>query len=368
MDVFELPVGVSPRERGIAHGEHFRARIHEIAQLRTELAFEQSAFDSTFEVIETARLHLPVLEVFDQPLFDELMGIAEGADLDPAKIVVLNHYTDLKDVDPKRLASAINEKNEDEDCSAIVAGTPEGVFLAQTWDMHGSVEPYVVMLKIPKSGTRPAVWSFTITGCLALAGMNALGVGVTINNLKSRDARVGVVWPALVRRLLAEAGTDAAKHVLMTAPMSSGHHYLIADREKAVGVETSGEKKAVVFEARFATQPNATFIHTNHCQSPDIDAVSWVSDTSTTHDRQAWLEASISARPIEGRHDLWTRLGSHEGYPRSVCTHLASDAAPHAMKTCGGMLTDPDRRALYAHRGCINGTEPTRYGFGGDDA
>ena len=103
MEVLTIPSGLDARGRGRVHGEHFRARIHEIAQLRLELALSQGKFASSMEVVETARLHLPVLEGFDAPLHAELLGIAEGADLDPAKLVVLNHYTDLKDVDPKRL-------------------------------------------------------------------------------------------------------------------------------------------------------------------------------------------------------------------------------------------------------------------------
>jgi isopenicillin-N N-acyltransferase-like protein len=363
MDVLTLPSGASPRRRGQVHGEHFRARIHEIAQIRLELALSQGKFASSMEVVETARLHLPVLEAFDEDLYQELLGVAEGADLDPAKAVILNHYTDLKDVDPRNLAPSPSG-NEDEDCSAVVAHTPEGPVLAQTWDMHGSAEDYVCMLEVPGEHGRPAVWSFSIVGCLALAGLNAAGVGVTINNLKSTDARVGVVWPALVRRMLREKNADAAKHVLMTAPMSSGHHYLIATEERAYGIETSGEKKAVVFDAAFAERPGAAFVHTNHCFDEDVAAVSWVADWSTSYDRHDWLTHSLHGRALEGKHDLWTRLGTHEGYPRSVCTHLASDEDPHAMKTCGAILMDLGAREVWAHKGCINGVEPTTYRFG----
>ena len=364
MDVLSLPKGLSPRGRGAAHGEHFRDRIHAITRIRIDLALSQGKFESEDEVIRTAQLHLPVLEAFDADLHAELLGIAEGADLDPAKVVVLNHYTDLKDVDPKAPdGSSTASGNETEDCSAVIANTPDGAVLAQTWDMHGSAEPYVCMLEIPAEGDRPAVWSFTITGCLALAGMNDAGVGVTINNLKSKDARVGVVWPALVRRMLRERGADAAKHVLMTAPMSSGHHYAIVDRERAYAIETSGRLKSVVFEARFADSPGATFVHTNHCLDEGVAAVSWVAEWSTSRDRYDWLCHSVGAHPVESRRDLWARLGTHEGYPRSVCTHLAGAENPHAMKTCGAIAMDPGRLEVWAHQGCIHGVEPTTYRF-----
>ncbi len=341
MDVLTLR-GLGPRDRGRAHGEHFRARIHEIARIRVELALSQGKLRSEARLLEVCRQHLPVLAAFDHALHDELVGIAEGADLEPTRVVALNHYTDLKDI-------------ADEECSSAAASTPEGPVIGQTWDMHGSVEPYVCVLELDD------VYAFSITGCVGLAGMNDAGVGVCINNLRSDDARVGVVWPALVRRMLRERHAEAALHVLMTAPMASGHHYLFADARRVYGVETSGERKAVVLDRRF--EAPVAYVHTNHCLSPEIAAVSSVGPTSTTLERYAWLAGSVAERPIADRRDLWARLGSHEGYPRSVCTHLASPEEPHAMKTCGAVVIDPARRELWACHGCANGAEPTVFAF-----
>lgn len=335
------------------HGESFRAEIHEIASLRLELAVAQGKLATERQVLEVARAHLPVLEAFDRSLSEELSGIAEGADLDPARVVVLNHYTDLKDLGPASLEGL----SHDEDCSAVAARTPAGVVLGQTWDMHGSAAPFVTMLHVPEHEGRPAAWLLSITGCLGMAGMNAAGVGVTINNLRSDDARVGVVWPALVRRMLAEREAEAARHVLMTAPMSSGHHYLIASATRAYGVETSGVLKGVVFDSRW--ERDEAFVHTNHCVGAEVAAVSSVAPTSTTRERYAWLAQSLAERPLAGAMDLFARLGSHEGYPRSVCTHLASEAEPHAMQTCAGIVMDLGARRLFAAPGCIHGVIPT---------
>ncbi|MCB9595713.1 MAG: hypothetical protein H6719_23525 [Sandaracinaceae bacterium] len=341
MDVLTLK-GLGPRDRGRAHGEHFRSRIHEIARIRVDLALAQGKLGSEAALLEVCRKHLPVLAAFDHALHDELLGIAEGADLDPTRVVCLNHYTDLKDI-------------ADEECTSAAAMTPDGPVFGQTWDMHGSVEPYVCVLELD------GLNAFSITGCLALAGLNDAGLGVCINNLKSHDARVGVVWPALVRRMLREPNAEAALHVLMTAPMSSGHHYLFADASRAYAVETSGERKQVVLDRRF--EGELSYIHTNHCLSPEIEAVSWVGETSTTHERFAWLDASVKARPIASRRDLWERLGSHDGYPRSLCTHLATEQSPQAMKTCGAVVMDPVRKELWACQGCVNGAEPVSFTF-----
>lgn len=364
MQELSIPGTLSARERGRVHGEHFRSQIREITEIRLGLTLDQGKFDTPASVLETAARHLPVLEAFDAPLYEELLGIADGSGLTPSQIVVLNHYTDLKDIDPDREApSSSNPKNQDEDCTSIVTVTPEGPLLAQTWDMHGSAAPYVCLLSIEAHEGRPALLAFSITGCLALAGLNEAGVGVVINNLKSHDARVGVVWPALVRRILVERNAAAAKHVLMTAPMSSGHHYLIASSQRAYGVETSGERKQVVLDNVFADDDHGTFVHANHCVGDDVGAVSWVSESSTSYERAAWLEASVRERAVASKPDLWQRLGSHDGYPRSVCTHLSSETAPHAMKTCGGILMDLASREIWVKAGCLHEAEPVVHGF-----
>ena len=51
---------------------------------------------------------------------------------------------------------------------------------------------------------------------------------------------------------------------------------------------------------------------------------------------------------------LWTLLGSHDGLPRSLCSHLQGDD-PAASKTCGAIICDPTRSHILARRGCING-------------
>ena len=59
--------------------------------------------------------------------------------------------------------------------------------------------------------------------------------------------------------------------------------------------------------------------------------------------------------------DLWARLGSHEGHPRGVCTHLATPKSPHAMLTCAGLLMNLRERRIWAAPGCIHGVTPDEF-------
>ena len=228
--------------------------------------------------------------------------------------------------------------------------------------MHGCAAPYVIMLHVPEDEGRPEAWLLSIAGCLGMAGMNAAGVGVAINNLRSKDARVGLVWPALVRRALAETSAQAATRLIESAPLGSGHHYLVADATRAFGIETSGELRDTWCEADL-TQLGAGFHHENHCLGADVARVSTISPTSTTLERHAWLEASLKRAPILGRDDLWSRLGSHDGYPRSVCTHLATADDPHAMQTCAGVVMNLTERRIWGVAGCVHEGVPSEMSF-----
>lgn len=363
MIVFSPPGALGPRDRGRAHGEAFRGMIAEIADIRLGLTMRIGGFSSEAQVLGLAARHVPLLERYDTALHEELLGIAEGANLDAARVVVLNHYTDLRDISPEHADELARRDVEgdapaEEDCSAVFARTPEGSVLGQTWDMHGSAHPFVMMLHVPAREGAPAAWVFTITGCLGMTGMNAHGVGLTINNLKSLDAKVGVVWPALVRRALREASAERARDVILESPLGSGHHYLVADHERAFGIEASGTRSKVVYDGAAES-----YVHTNHCLDPEMAEVHTIAAESTTQLRFDTLTESVRARAIAGREDLWTRLGTHDGYPKSVCTHMATPEAPHKMRTCGGLAMDLERKDVWAAAGCLHHARPHVFDF-----
>lgn len=345
-----VPADQAPTTRGEIHGESFRYEIASLAELRLHLTQQRGGFSTTDEILALARQHLPVLAAFDAALHAELMGIARGAAIEPEHVIVLNHYTDLRDIQPKSSADA---SDLEDDCSVVYARTDAGALVAQTWDMHASAMPYVMMLGVPACDDRPAAWLLSLTGCLGMAGLSAGGVAVAINNLHSRDARVGIVWPALVRRALCEPSAASARDVIGRAPLGSGHHYLVADRDAAFGVETSGTKQTVLFHG-----DAPSYVHTNHCLDPELAACSHVAGGSTTHDRYDWLAESVAQRPIADMADAWSRLGSVEGYPRSVCTNMATPHNPHAPATCGAIAMKMDAGTVWAAAGLTHNVKP----------
>jgi isopenicillin-N N-acyltransferase like protein len=221
--------------------------------------------------------------------------------------------------------------------------------------MHATAIPYVMVLRVPESPEGPAATLLTVTGCLGMAGANTARVGIAINNLFSTDATLGVVWPALVRRALHQRSAAAARDLIAASPIGSGHHYFVADRRDAFAIEASGTRRKQVFAG------GAAYCHTNHSLDADVAARSKVPATSTTYDRMRWLETDTARAPIQDLADAWRRLGSEDGWPRSVCTNMATPESPHGAATCGAIAVNLDTGELWAQQGFIHNVAAERW-------
>jgi isopenicillin-N N-acyltransferase-like protein len=368
----ELPAGQPPRAWGRIHGETFRGEVQALAAIRAYLCTKIGSFTSAAQVLAAAREHLPVLERYHRGLYEELIGIAEGAAVLPEDIVIANHYTDLRDLDPDprtwrpapvgddpRFADDAHGgrggPGPDDGCSVIWAASPAGRILAQTWDMHATAIPYVMMLRVPESADGPPQVLLSVTGCLGMAGMNAARVAIAINNLYSTDATLGVVWPAVVRRALHGRSAAEARDAIAASPIGSGHHYFVADRRDAFAIEASGTRRKQTFAG------GRSYCHTNHCLDPEVAARSKVPAASTTHDRMRWLEADLARSPVADLADAWRRLGSEDGWPRSICTNMATPEAPHGTATCGAIAMNLDTGELWAQQGLVHNVAAERW-------
>jgi len=342
---------LDPRARGRAHGEVWRAPISELAELRLGLTVLRSRFVSAQDVRVAAGAHLPVLEKHLPQLHEELLGIADGSGVTPEDIVVLNQYTDLRDMPPERVgrASTEAEPGDPGGCTAIYFTGAEGPVLGQTWDMHASAEPFVRMMSIEPKGTDQQVLCFTLTGCLGMAGLGQDAVGVTINNLSSTDGGLGVVWPAVVRALLAEPSAQAARQRLLGLPLSSGHYYTLADGRDFFGYETSGELKVLT-----QSGPRAAHLHTNHCFDPVLRQREAVPRGSTSFGRLNLATTLYAQHRPSTLDELWTLLGSHEGMPGTqLCTHQDEVTGDDSYsRTCGRIAMRLQSGEVRVARGC----------------
>jgi isopenicillin-N N-acyltransferase like protein len=374
MRSLDLPAGKTPRQWGHIHGESFRGEVQSLCAIRVYLCTRVGGFADKTSVLSAAHAHLPILQRYDNALYEEVIGTAQGASVSPEEIVVANHYTDLRDLSPDPTQwhpapvtdapgllsgpgrSGAADSAQGDGCSVIWATSATGRILAQTWDMHATAIPYVMTLGIPESADGPAAKLLTVTGCLGMAGMNSARVGVAINNLFSTDATLGIVWPAMVRKALRATTAIEARDIIESSPIGSGHHYFVADRSNAFAIETSGTRRKRIFAGE-----QRQYCHTNHCLDADIALHSKVPPTSTTHDRYRWLINDLARADVTDLSDAWRRLGSQDGWPRSVSTNLATPEAPHGAATCGAIAMNLDSGELWAQGGFITNVAADRF-------
>ena len=331
--------GTDPKKWGEQHGESFRDDVRGIAEIRMALTLGRTDLGTRDNVLALARHHLPVLQRFDGALYDELCGIARGAGLSPEELVVANHYTDLRDLTKNDLDRL--EGRDPGGCTALFTHEGQARILAQTWDMHGSAEPYALLIRIPAlpDGEPPrktnaagvpelgCTFVFSIAGCLGMTGMSSWGVALTINNLNSLDATVGVVWPAMVRKALRQPTARAMRQLIETSPIGSGRHYILADEAEVFGLETSGTKKKLIKDGG-----RAPYFHTNHCVDAEMKGTCRILPGSTTEQRYATMERMLAGGMPKDRDAIFNAL-AQVGLKQNPKN-------PHDVATCGALVMD----------------------------
>ena len=329
--------GGGPRSWGRAHGEEFREGIRELAGIRRGLMLARNP-GIEGDVPAVAAGQLEASARLDRDLAAELRGIAEGAATTVEDVVVLNNYTDFRDVGLPG-----------EGCSTVHARRGGGASVAgQTWDMHGSAVDYVCLVSVPPGRGRPGAVLFSLVGCLGMMGVNSARLLVGVNNLNTRGDASGVVWPLLVRRLLKEGDAPSMARVLKGAAPAGGRNYMLSGRDGALHVEVAPG----AFEEVGGLGPGeeGAAFHTNHCvgrTTRPLERASAVSSTSRA--RHALL--GRKARGVAGLAGLVALLRDHDGYPRSICSHFESGAQDPSM-TCGGGAADLDEGRCVFWKGC----------------
>lgn len=314
-----------PKKIGHEHGEAFRYQIQEIAEIRLERMCTLSMHKSVKDVLALAQAHIPLLEKFDANLSLELQGISESSNVSLVRLMVLNNYTDMRDIEaPYEL--------DGDGCSIIFSPSKNGPILGQTWDIHASALPFVILLKLRDQ------MLFSIAGCLGMTGINNHGVALAINNLASVDAHIGVIWPAIVRKALRETSASGAKEVILQANNSSGRHYAIADEQNFFSIETSGTKKKIISDDR-----HKVFFHTNHCLDEEMRKTHTISKESTSLQRFEHLDNVIRHKSLETSEEVFLAL-SEVGLPKK-------DKEEHGTATCGTVVMDIRERTMLACAG-----------------
>ncbi len=331
----------TPAERGRAHGLAYGAAIRAYTAERMAIAADGSWAGrraTRADILALAEAMIPAHRAYAPDLYAEMEAMAEAAGILPAEAIVTGGFTDFVDAVRALGATAPDE----DDCTAVL--TPE--LLAQTWDMHDSATPYVVMLDV-----RDAVpcTVFSTVGCLAQIGMNAAGIAIGINNLAGNDGRVGVTWPFVVRKVLQATTLAEARAAILDAPLAGAHNYLVLDAHgQGMNIEAMPTHCAVM------PLEGAPLVHANHCLAPEAarrEAARAPALRDSSDARQVRAEV-LAAQACD--------LDALIALTRDPVICRRSEA-PHHVESSGAVIMRPATRELWAAWGLPSENDYERF-------
>jgi isopenicillin-N N-acyltransferase-like protein len=329
--------GKSNYDWGLAHGEAFKAPIKELAEIRKKLMLAKNpALKNKLDELALEQFQFTLK--FAPHLADELKGIATGADLSITDVVILNNYTDFRDI-----------TLPEEGCSTVHINTPNGnVLSGQTWDMHRSAKNYMCLIHVPKNERHDEQIILTLVGCVGLMGVNANNSLIGVNNINTTNAKTGLIWPVLVRKVCEQTVLGEMRKTLLNAPVTSGHNYIISTIEGGEHLEitpTVSEKVSALVKGQVGS-----IFHTNHCIGHEIEKLEDKNSmSSTTFNR--WNLLSRKTYEVHTLIDFKNLLTNHDEFPKSICSHFENGAQDPSF-TCGGGVSNLTTSEHIFWRGC----------------
>lgn len=253
------------RERGRQYGQQATERIRRSVQLYAAQLDALSAQPGKVRsLIDT---FLPEIERFDPLYLEEMRGIAEGAGLELADIVLINARTEVLRLST-RMAQGKPQDRDPDGCTgavALPAATAHGRLLhGQNWDWKHECADTGVVLKIRREDG-PDILTFTEAGGLARSGLNSAGIAVTANFIGcDRDyGQMGVPLALIRRKILETEHIALALHAVYTTPKTTSNNLIVSHADGfALDIECAPDESFLVHASQ------GLIVHANHWQSP----------------------------------------------------------------------------------------------------
>ena len=274
--------------------------------------FAQTSNLNREAVLTHAECFIPSIAQHAPHLLEEMRGIAEGAGRDLREIVAINARTELM--------YGISQRPE---CTSIgistIVSTDGHIRLAQNWDWRPTLAGSLI-LWVLHLDDGPDVLTLTEAGMVGKIGVNASGLAMSINLLKSDTDHAGPALPMhIILRLVLEDACSVEKAISLineTKRCTSCFHMLIDQSGTLAGVEATPAGQHVLRSDR------GVLTHANHCVSPDL----FMHDSNArefpeTLTRGERAQSLASKRKID-EHFLHSILTDHETSPGSICLHV----------------------------------------------
>ncbi|WP_160120322.1 C45 family autoproteolytic acyltransferase/hydolase [Rhodovarius lipocyclicus] len=247
----------APEARGRLYGQLAKDRVHKsLGHYGAQL--KGNGLDAE-GVRAMARAFIPRIEAFEPDYVAEMRGIAEGANVELADIVLVNCRTEVL-----QLAKRAAKPAEPDGCTGAIimpeASADGALIHGQNWDWKSECAETGVVLRIRREDG-PDILTFVEAGGLARCGLNGAGVAVTANYLESdRDYRQeGIPLSLLRRKILEQEQVALAFRAIYCTPKSASNNLMLSHASGfGIDVECAPDES-------FPLEPEGgLLVHSNH--------------------------------------------------------------------------------------------------------
>ncbi len=336
-----LNLSGSDYEIGYAHGQQAKDRV----LLSLENYAKQFWAEAKLpweDAKKAAPRYIKPVEAYAPGLLEEMRGIADGAGVEFLDILTLNARSEV-------LMTVKGELPEVQDgCTNIAVSrertTNRHTLLAHNWDWKAAQKDAVVVLKIHPVDT-PDILMITEAGIVGKFGVNANGVAVAMNALRTPDCIAGVPVHCTLRGILNSPTLGDALSAIVAQPSASAANFMLAG---SCGEVLDCER--VTDDYHMIYPKNCVVTHANYIVSERLK--SKYRDNVALGDCSSFLRHSRSAKLIGRRErispvDLKEVLSDHADAPRSICAHPQADLPAYLARcTVFSILIDTDERSM----------------------
>jgi len=332
-----IEVKGSHREIGRQIGEAVRPLIeHSIHNARSLVESTYDNLQLTWDGAQIqARKYMPFAQERYPQYVDELLGMAEGANVNYTELAVVNGLeavtTDALHL-TKCTSLAVNEVN-----------TADGhVLVAHNEDWLPDDEPDVYIVHV-SADDEPAFLAMSYGGLLPNVGFNEAGIAQCCDTVYPSDTRIGIPRVIVSRAVLGSRTIGQAFRQTIVPLRAAGYSHLIAHESgELYNVEVSARNFDILYGL------DGYLAHTNNYLSPKMEAIESESD-ELVHTRVRYFRALRLLRQSKKHsiRSLETILQDHVNYPDSICNHSIFDIDPlDQEKTIISMIMDLTARQM----------------------
>lgn len=255
--------------------------------------------------LKKSRKFLEYVKELAPELYEEILGISEGAEVLPEEILMLN----------------LHARNLSGGCTAFFyKKSDREVIIGQTIDWVQMLKPHWVLLKLNIKGGKKIVM-LTKAGIIGHVGKNSDNVHLLMNILLTDETvKRGLPAHLLMRKALEQDTLGKALNVLISEELSSEpFNYIVMGPD---GDAYNVEK--IVSGCDILNIDHILFVHTNHILSERLrEHDKYVEATKSTESiiRYNRMKKLLSSKKKFDIESLSTILSDHYNYPESICRH-----------------------------------------------